>query len=275
MSLDIDPNVSGPQSPDTDFPAFPQPDPSDTQPTHSIDPQAALLPRPKLARRRGWLRDILEIVALVVVIYTLVNLSTARAIVEGPSMQPNFYTGQLVIINRFAFYFSSPQRGDVVVLNNPTEPCKDIVKSRALIEVPFLSQNTATNGQCEDLIKRVIGLPGDSVKLKEGRVYINNHEIEEPYVREFCTVGCDGGWTIGPEQYFVMGDNRRNSYDSHNFGPIARQLIVGQAWIRYWPLPDAGLIPHQSYSPDGQMYTDPTPVATPPVVTPVGSGLAG
>ena len=120
-------------------------------------------------------------------------------------MQPNFYTGQLVIINRFAFYFSSPQRGDVVVLNNPTEPCKDIVKSRALIEVPFLSQNTATNGQCEDLIKRVIGLPGDSVKLKEGRVYINNHEIEEPYVREFCTVGCDGGWTI--RSCMVVGRN--------------------------------------------------------------------
>src|SRR5437773_1485427 len=118
--------------------------------------------RPGLRPRRGWWRDVLEIVALIVIIYTLVNLSTARAIVEGPSMQPNFYTGQLVIVNRFAYYFSQPQRGDVVVLNNPTDACKDVVKNRSVIEVPFLSPSSSSNSQCEDLIKRVIGLPGET-----------------------------------------------------------------------------------------------------------------
>src|SRR3954462_2536283 len=109
-----------------------------------VPPEPPKSARPGLNPRRGWLRDVLEIVALIVIIYTLVNLSTARAIVEGPSMQPNFYTGQLVIVNRFAYYFSQPQRGDVVVLNNPTEPCKDIVKNRTVIEVPFLSSNSSS-----------------------------------------------------------------------------------------------------------------------------------
>src|SRR5438105_15864968 len=104
---------------------------------NSLPEPAPVAPRPGLSPRRGWLRDVLEIVALIVIIYTLVNLSTARAIVEGPSMQPNFYTGQLVIVNRFAYYFSQPQRGDVVVLNNPTDACKDVVKNRTAIEVPF------------------------------------------------------------------------------------------------------------------------------------------
>ncbi|MCC7450357.1 MAG: signal peptidase I [Anaerolineae bacterium] len=204
--------------------------------------------RPGLSPRRGWLRDILEIMALVVIIYTLVNLSTARAIVEGPSMQPNFYTGQLVIVNRFAYYFSDPARGDVVVLNNPSDSCKDAIKNRSTIEVPLISHNN-TSGACEDLIKRVVGLPGETVQIKEGRVYINDTLIDEPYIPTFCTVGCDGKWTLEPDQYFVLGDNRRNSYDSHSFGPINRHLIVGQAWIRYWPLPDAGVIPHPAYGP--------------------------
>ncbi len=217
--------------------------------------------RPGLSPRRGWWRDVLEIVALIVIIYTLVNLSTARAIVEGPSMQPNFYTGQLVIVNRFAYYFSQPQRGDVVVLNNPTDACKEAIKNRTTIEVPFLSTSSTSNSQCEDLIKRVIGLPGETVEIEDGRVFVNDTMLEEPYIQSFCNVGCDGKWTLGPDQYFVLGDNRRNSYDSHSFGPINRHLIVGQAWIRYWPLSDAGMIPHPAY---GQIATiDPAVSPTP------------
>jgi signal peptidase I len=171
---------------------------------------------------------------LVIVIYTLVNLTTARAIVEGPSMQPNFYTGQLVVINRFAYYFAQPQRGDVVVLHNPKGDCQDPAK----VESPG----------CEDLIKRVIGLPGETVEIKSGRVYINGTLIDEPYIEDFCHVGCDGRWTIDSTHFFVLGDNRNNSYDSHSFGPIPMGLIVGEAWIRYWPPKDANLIPHPSYT---------------------------
>jgi signal peptidase I len=225
--------------------------------------------RPGLSPRRGWWRDIMEVVALIVIIYTLVNLSTARAIVEGPSMQPNFYTGQLVIVNRFAYYFSKPQRGDVVVINNPTDACKDYVRKKNVVEIPFLAP-TDTDSQCEDLIKRVVGLPGEMVQIdKEGRVYVNGTQLEEPYIQAFCDANCDGTWVLGADQYFVLGDNRRNSYDSHQFGPINLRLIVGQAWIRYWPLADAGVIPHPSYGQISSTFVPPPPTATLRPVTPV------
>lgn len=190
--------------------------------------------QPKLVSSRRLRRDVIETVLLVLIIYTLVNLTTARAIVEGPSMQPNFYTGQLVVINRFAYYFSQPQRGDVVVLHSPRAECQ---KTDRVIDYA-----------CDDLIKRVIGLPGETVDIRAGRVYVNGAMIDEPYITQFCDRGCDGTWTLKTEEYFVLGDNRNNSYDSHSFGPISRHLIVGQAWIRYWPLQDANVIPHPSYS---------------------------
>ncbi|MEP7288485.1 MAG: signal peptidase I [Chloroflexota bacterium] len=196
-------------------------------------PESGETARPQLVSHRRLRRDIVETILLVIVIYTLVNLTTARAIVEGPSMQPNFYTGQLVIINRFAYYFAQPQRGDVVVLHNPRQDCQ----APERIEEPG----------CEDLIKRLIGQPGETVEIKQGRVYINSSLIEEPYIREFCRTGCDGAWTLKADEYLVLGDNRNNSYDGHSFGPISRHLLVGQAWIRYWPPQDANVIPHPVY----------------------------
>src|SRR5258708_30396497 len=96
----------------------------DYQPEPILDAHVPTsLERPRLYPRRRIRRDILETIMLVVIIYTLVNLTTARAIVDGPSMQPNFYTGQLVVINRFAYYFALPQRGDVVVLHSQHSDC--------------------------------------------------------------------------------------------------------------------------------------------------------
>src|ERR1041385_2058254 len=91
----------------------------------SAEPISETIERPKLRSGRTLRRDVIETVVLIVLVYTLVNLSTVRAIVYGPSMQPNFYTGQLVIVNRFAYYFSGPTRGDVVVLHNPLSQCRN------------------------------------------------------------------------------------------------------------------------------------------------------
>ncbi len=180
--------------------------------------------RPRLRSRHTLWRELTEIALLVVSIYTFVNLSTVRAIVEGPSMQPNFYTGQLIIVNRFAYYFRSPARGDVIVLHDPQDPS-------------------------EDFIKRVVGLPGETVQMKGGRVYINGRLLDEPYIAEFCNTCPDDVWKLDEEHYFILGDNRNHSLDSHRFGPIDRRLIVGQAWIRYWPMQDFGIIPHPTYGP--------------------------
>lgn len=223
-------------------------------------PPAPPLERPILtSRRRGLWRDVAEMVILIVVVYTLVNLTTARAIVEGPSMQPNFYTGQLVIINRFAYYYASPARGDVVVLHNPGDSCKDVIKQDMGLSILVPHD---TGEACADLIKRVIGLPGETVEVKGKNVFINGTQIDEPYIVNPCERNCEGKWTLGTDQYFVMGDNRPNSYDSRGFGPINRSLIVGEAWVRYWPVQDMSVIPHPSYG------TIPTATAaTPPATT--------
>ncbi len=245
---------------DLNIPARPNEPPTVAVPSPELVglSDALALERPRLRRhRRGLWRDAIEMVALIVVIYTFVNLTTARAIVEGPSMQPNFYTGQLIIVNLFAYYFAPPARGDVIVLHNPSEDCKSVIQQNA--SVLILLPNNVSNG-CDDLIKRVIGLPGETVDIKGGRVSINGVPIDEPYIAHFCDRGCDGTWHLKPNQYFILGDNRANSYDSHAFGPIDLSLIVGQAWIRYWPLPDAQAIPHPTY---GTIPAAPPATSTP------------
>ncbi|MBX3086196.1 MAG: signal peptidase I [Anaerolineae bacterium] len=236
-------------------------------------------PRPRLSSHRRLIKDILEVLFLVLTIYTGVNLATARAIVEGRSMEPNFATGQLVIVNRFAYFFSKPQRGDVVVLHNPADRCKDVVKNRSLISLPFVNQDNSVG--CEDLIKRVMGLPGETIQIIGGKVYINGTELAEPYLAEenLCPSGCDRAFQLADDEYLVLGDNRRNSYDGHSFGPIKRELIVGQAWIRYWPLDEAKVIPHPDY---GTVSTTPiqlptnTPSPTPgPTSPPDASNYTG
>lgn len=259
----------------------------ESAPQMAIEVPITILPkdRPQLRARRRFWRDILEILILVVTIYTVVNLATARAIVEGSSMQPNFKTGQLVIVNRFAYFFGGPSRGDVVVLHNPSAGCKDMIQNRSVISLPFISPDSS-NGTCEDLIKRVIGLPGDYLELREGHMYANGVLLNEPYIDEqnFCS-GCGPNtWLLKDDEYFVMGDNRRYSWDSHNFGPINRSLVVGQAWVRYWPLEDFQVVPHPRYSPMPKNFIPPTTTPTPiPSATsiaptpayPVPSGVPG
>jgi len=190
---------------------------------------------PRLVTRSTLLRDVVEIVLLVVTIYTLVNLATARAVVEGASMQPNFFTGQLIVVNRFTYYFMPPQRGEVIVLHDPEDPS-------------------------QDFIKRVVGLPGERVQItEEGRVLINGTMLDEPYINHFCVSLCKGSWQLDADHYFVLGDNRANSHDSHAFGPLDRKLIVGEAWIRYWPPEVVGMLPRPNYGAIN---------ATPPIETP-------
>lgn len=179
---------------------------------------------PGLVSRRSIWRDAIEIILLIATIYTLVNLATTRYEVIGDSMLPNFFTGEHIIVNRFAYYFGNPARGDVIVMIDPRD-------------------------KTVNFIKRMIGLPGEQVQIKAGRVYINGTLIDEPYIREFCPKNCDGNWSLKGDEYFVLGDNRPVSFDSHILGPIPRNLIVGQAWILYWPLKDIGMVSHPAYRP--------------------------
>jgi len=182
-------------------------------------------------------REMFDFLFLIIAIYTAVNLASERAVVEGASMEPNFFTNQWVVIDRLAYTFGRPTRGDVVVLHDPEDPSVDF-------------------------IKRVVGLPGEEVTIQAGRVYINGTQLSESYIPRFCISSCEGVWKLDATHYFVLGDNRPNSHDSHAFGPLAEQLIVGKAWLRYWPLSDFGFIPAQSYTP-----INATPISVPPLPT--------
>ncbi|MCZ7547035.1 MAG: signal peptidase I [Anaerolineae bacterium] len=174
-------------------------------------------PQPKINRVRPFLREVVETLLLMLAIYTFVNLTLPQYMVEGRSMEPNFHDGQRLVVSRAAYMLGEPQRGDVVVLRNPTDPTG------------------------KDLIKRLVGLPGDHIVIENGAVYVNDTLLNEPYIEDLGHYS--GEWQLGPEEYFVLGDNRNNSRDSHYFGPIDRTLIVGRAWISLWPPQSWGIVP--------------------------------
>jgi signal peptidase I len=167
-------------------------------------------------------REIIQLVLIVVLVRVGMDTFLPRYVVEGASMEPNFHTSERVIVDRFSMLLSGPARGDVVVLDSPSTD--------------------------ELLIKRVIGLPNETVVIHDGRVSVNGQLLNEPYVLNYCiSRSCDGVWHLGPDEYFVLGDNRSSSLDSHVFGPVHRSAINGITRVRYWPLKDIGLIPEPSY----------------------------
>ncbi|MDX2161054.1 MAG: signal peptidase I [bacterium] len=198
----------------------------------SLSPSAPAAPNPPVLLRprlqRGSIaRELLETVVLIVVVYTLFNLATVRFYIEGPSMQPNFWAGQYLVVSRLHYLFGEPQRGDVVVFDPPGD-----------------DDNPRDNPL---LIKRLIGLPGETVELREGALFIDGRAYSEPYTNEPCQTRCDGSWSLGANEYFFMGDNRNNSRDSRVFGVVSRDRIMGEVVLRYFPPPDFSFIPGYSY----------------------------
>jgi signal peptidase I len=182
-------------------------------------PEQASLPEAP-ARRSKLLREIVETALLTAIIFLLVNAATGRFKIDGQSMEPNLHNEEYVIVDKVTYLFGTPQRGDVVVF--------------------FLE------GQPKDYIKRVIGLPGETIEMSDGTVYVDGQPLAEPYVLSSATAY--RARQLGADEYFVMGDNRGNSSDSRAFGPIQLGNIVGRAWIVYWPPTDWAIVPHYTYA---------------------------
>jgi signal peptidase I len=163
------------------------------------------------------LREVAETVIPAVVIALVINLFLAQATqVLGQSMEPNLHSTQRVVVEKVTYrFFHGPRRGDIVVLDLPE--------------------------QSEMLIKRVVGLPGETIQVRNGMVYIDSVQLDETW-----TVKSGGGnygpQTVPPLHVFVMGDNRGASNDSRNFGPVAIEHIVGHAWFSYWPPEYVGFV---------------------------------
>lgn len=208
--------------PDSAPDAPPLPDVRPTFAPETAPPAFAPTDRP--ARRKpNLLKEILQFILIVALLRVGMDTLLPRYVVDGASMEPTFHTSERVIVDRVTMLFSAPARGDVIVLDSPNE-ADDL------------------------LIKRVIGLPGEHVAIQDGRVYIDDQRLDEPYVAEYCTYrSCNGEWQLGPDEYFVLGDNRSHSLDSHSFGPIQESAIKGVARVRYWPPAEVDILSAPDY----------------------------
>lgn len=193
------------------------------------------LPAPP-ASGKSLLREIIETVLLTVLIYVAVNFATGRFRIEGSSMEPSMHPDQYVLVDKLSYMLGDPQRGDVIVFNYPQ----------------------ATE---RDFIKRVIGLPGETVAVRGGVVYVNDQALEEPYISAPPTY--ENTWTMGADEYFVLGDNRNSSSDSHAWGPLDRQYLIGRAILVYWPPDLWGTVPHHTYAA-GAAASSPGPATSVP-----------
>jgi signal peptidase I len=201
-------------------------------------PRKEKKPRPP---KTFW-REVLETVVLTVVIFFLVKSTVQHFRILGNSMEPNFHSEQLILVNKAAFFhfdvnpwlrlipfvsaegqnviwpFGEPKRGDVVIFEYPKDPT-------------------------QDYIKRVIGLPGDTVEVRNGVTYVNDKAIDEPYIRD-KPVANYPRTVVPPYHLFVMGDNRNGSSDSRSWGALPIDRIIGKAMFVYWPFKSGwGVVP--------------------------------
>jgi signal peptidase I len=168
-----------------------------------------------LAEFRGWLKDIL---LAVVIAFLMVVFLYQPVKVEGTSMQPELLDQERIFVNKFVYHFEEIHRGDIVVFWYPKDPSKSF-------------------------IKRVLGVPGDVVSIREGQVYINGQLVEERYVpRGYQDADSYPLVRVREGHYYVLGDHRNASNDSRSWGLVPRKYIYGKAVFRYWPVEKAGFL---------------------------------
>ena len=201
-----------------------------------------MLPRPWFASSlRVLVRESFETIILALLVFMVLHISIQNYKVEGPSMQPTLNQNEYLIVNKLVYLnfdpaevldalpffegesdangrylFHPPVRGEVVVFRSPRDPERDFVK-------------------------RVIGLPGDTVEIVQGTVYVNGLQLVEPYLdrRDNTTMA---PVKVEPDSLFVLGDNRGSSNDSRSWGPVPAENLIGRAWMRFWPLDHLGLL---------------------------------
>jgi signal peptidase I len=166
---------------------------------------------------KTFLREVLITIVLALVIFFVARATIQTYEVYQTSMEPSFFQGQRVVVNKAVYWWGEPQRGDVVIFKAP-------------------------DGRDEEFIKRIIGLPGDTVEIVHGVIYINGTKLDEPYVKNSFSYSL-AEETIPVDNYFVLGDNRDVSNDSHRGWFMPRANLIGKAWLLTWPPSDWGIVP--------------------------------
>lgn len=186
----------------------------------TLQPESGVEPQSKSGETSEWKRfllDILETVGLALILFVLINSVSARVRVDGSSMLPTLHDGEFVLVNKLAYRMGAPTRGDIIVFRSTTEANLD-------------------------LIKRIVGLPGDKVSITNGRVTVNGQVLDEPYIN--AAPNYTGEWPVPARSLFVLGDNRNDSSDSHMWGFLPERNVIGKALLIYWPPPEWAMINH-------------------------------
>jgi signal peptidase I len=215
-------------------------------------------------------RELAETIILALLIFLLVRAVVQNFQVEGSSMDPTFKDGWYLLVNKAIYWeinldtvhkfvpfvepgddptrfiFRGPQRGDIIVFHPPTE---------------------SGEPSDRDFIKRVIALPNETVEVHDCTVFIDGKALEEPYLTQ-PVAGDFEPFTVPPDQYFVMGDNRNNSSDSRSFHAVPKENIIGMAWLTYWPFDIFGLVDNHAEKPGDVSSPPKTPIACPSSGTP-------
>ncbi|HEU5440758.1 MAG TPA: signal peptidase I [Ktedonobacterales bacterium] len=158
------------------------------------------------------LREVLEVAIMTLLLFIVVHLLVQNYRVDGPSMTPTLLNQQYILVDKAQYLFSKPQRGDIIVFAWPKDTTQDFVK-------------------------RVIGVPGDTVTVDAaGNVTVDGVQINEPYVNDLDNPYQPNTWVLDANQYFVLGDNRGDSSDSRDWGPVPLNDVIGKAALVYWPL---------------------------------------
>ena len=194
-------------------------------------------------RSRRFLRELVETVAAAAILFFAIQAMVQSYQVQGPSMEPNVHNNQLLLVNKAAYFnmarstvdrmlpfvdldsgrdiypFQPPRRGEIVVLRGP-------------------------DGSTRDFIKRIVAVPGDTLEIRQGALMVNEALVEEPYLEQVDSGGSVRPVTVPPGHYYVLGDNRSVSRDSRSWGPVSEEMIVGKAWVAYWPFSEIRFLGH-------------------------------
>jgi len=185
--------------------------------TLNQETQAEVAPVEEKMNWGRFLLDVVETVVLAVVLFVGINAVSARVRVDGFSMRPTLEDGEFLLVDKVSYFLGEVKRGDIIVFHFPLNPD-------------------------EELIKRVIGLPGDQIVVQDSQVFVNGQMLNEPYIAQPPLY--NGDWMVADGHLFVLGDNRNNSNDSKDWGMLPAENVVGKAVLIYWPPPMWDVLEH-------------------------------